>query len=230
MVSKCGKMELSEEQYLSSAGVERLYSKFGRKDLEENEIFGDKCNLCNPGSSVYMSGGCIRLLEHWDTLGHQTRLEQTCTARQFKQFCISRAEIQKGLIKFQAEKEVTSKLRRDASALLEQHAALLRAPSWRCHLESLVFKQVLMGAPRSALLAAVAKYARRERAAVLELALIKFAALRRSPFASVSAGRSCASSGPAATPRLSSPSTCAACASPRCTASSWRWRRGSDLT
>ena len=132
-----------------------------------------------------MSGGCRRLLEHWDSRGHQTRLKQTCTARQFRRLGISRAEIQEGHIKFQAKNEVTSKLRRDASALLELHAALLHAPSWRCHLESLVFKQVLMGAPPSALLAAVAKYARRERAAVLELALIKFAALRRGPFASL---------------------------------------------
>ena len=117
MVSKCGKMELSEEQYLSSAGVERLYTNFGRKDLDErdyhsskfnicepcsydNVISGSeesgyfkcnnledrvysmsaKCTLCNPGSSGYMSGDCRRLLEHWDSRGHQTRLKQTCTA------------------------------------------------------------------------------------------------------------------------------------------------------
>ena len=74
-----------------------------------------------------------------------------------------------------------------AHELLHKLSYLMLAPSWRWHIEALVFRQVLLGSPSSDLdlVYAVKKYERRERAALLELALIKFVALRRGLFISV---------------------------------------------
>ena len=88
----------SREEYLEDAGVVRLFKRFGRNDLNETNCGNyTQCSLYNTGQSGWMSQPTVgRLLKHWDSFGHLSRLEAATPAGQLKQLISFRADIEEG--------------------------------------------------------------------------------------------------------------------------------------
>ena len=127
--------------------------------------------------------GSRALSSHWHGKQHQRNLEREERAAFFESKYLPeyRAQIVEEK-RFEAEEE-----KRQLSFLLNKMTAAFPFPStWQHHLSSLLLRVSLDESNASSRLdAALSSYVLRERCALLELALIKFALLRRGQFTSM---------------------------------------------